>query len=65
MGGTQLKLEQHLESLSNNQAALEIFQEIGVREGEAEALKNLADLHQALGEDEVARQYAQRRWQPS
>jgi tetratricopeptide (TPR) repeat protein len=53
----QLKLEQHQESLINNQTALEIFQEISYRDGEAEVLKNLTKLHQALGEVEVARWY--------
>jgi len=52
-------LNQYPESLANSQAALEIFQEIGNRPGEAEALKNLAELHQALGEIETARQYGQ------
>lgn len=33
--------------------------EIGDRPNEAEALKNLAELHQALDEVEVARQYGQ------
>ena len=59
MGGTQIKLEQYPESLTNNQTALEIFREIGDQEGVAEALKNLAELQQALGEVEVARQYCQ------
>ena len=39
--------------------ALEIFQEIGVRQGEAEAFKSLAELHQVLGEIEMAQQYCQ------
>jgi tetratricopeptide (TPR) repeat protein len=52
-------LHQYSESLANNQAALEIFQEIGDRASEAEALKNLAELHQALGAVETARQYGQ------
>ena len=59
MGENQLKLHQYSESLANNQAALEIFQEIGDRASEAEALKNLAELHQALGEVDTARQYGQ------
>lgn len=59
IGETQLKLERYSASLTNNQAALEIFREIGVREGEAEALKNLAELHQALGQLKEARQYCQ------
>ena len=56
---TQLKLEQFEDCLANNQAALEIFEAIGSQDGIAEALKNLAELHQALGEMETARQYCQ------
>lgn len=59
MGATQFKLKKYSESLINNQVALEIFQEIGDRSGDAEVFKNLAELHHALGEIEVARQYCQ------
>ncbi|WP_448604000.1 tetratricopeptide repeat protein [Thermoleptolyngbya sp.] len=52
-------MEQYAESLTNNQAGLEIFREIGVQAGEAEALKNLAEVHQALGERVAARQYGE------
>lgn len=38
---------------------LEIFHKIESRGGEAETLKHLAELHQALGEVEVAQQYCQ------
>ena len=47
------------EALENLQAALSIFQEVKSQDDEAENLKNLAELHQALGEVEVARQYCQ------
>ncbi len=46
-------------SLTHNQAALEIFREIGDRANEAEALKNLAEVHQALGERVAARQHGE------
>ncbi|MEM7712368.1 MAG: tetratricopeptide repeat protein [Cyanobacteria bacterium P01_A01_bin.68] len=59
MGATQLKLEHYPECLTNNQAALEIFRGVGDRDGKAKVLKNLAELHQALGEVEVACQYCQ------
>ncbi len=36
-----------------------IFREIGDRDFEAKALKNLAELHKALGNIEMARQYCQ------
>lgn len=45
MGETQRKLQQYPESLTNTQSALQIFQDIGYRQGEAEALLNLAKLH--------------------
>jgi tetratricopeptide (TPR) repeat protein len=59
MGGVQLKLEKYPESLIYNQMALEIFHDIHDRTSEAKALKNLAELHQALGEIDVARQYCE------
>jgi tetratricopeptide (TPR) repeat protein len=58
-GATQLKLEQYPKSLTNIQTALEIFREIGNKTNEAKALKTLAELHQALGKVEVARQPCQ------
>jgi tetratricopeptide (TPR) repeat protein len=59
MGATQLKLKRYQECLTNNRAGMEIFQGIGDRDSEAKVFKNLAELHQALGEVEVARQYCQ------
>jgi tetratricopeptide (TPR) repeat protein len=59
LGGTQFKLEQYSKSLTHNQLALKIFQKIGDRNGESEALQQLAELHQTLGEIEVAQQYCQ------
>lgn len=59
MEATQIKLEQYSKSLISNQVTLDIFREIGDRPNEVEALKNLAELHQVLGEVEVARQYCQ------
>ena len=38
---------------------MEIDREIGFRSGEAETLKKFAELHHALGEIEMARQYCQ------
>ena len=58
-GATQIKLEQYPDALKNTNAALAIFREIGDRAAEAEALKNLAELHQKLGEAEVARGYCE------
>jgi tetratricopeptide (TPR) repeat protein len=46
-------------SWTNNQIALKIFQESGDKANEVEALKNLAELHQVLGEVETAQQYGQ------
>jgi tetratricopeptide (TPR) repeat protein len=57
MGATYLKLEQYSESLTYNQTSLEIFREIGGREGEAEALKNLAELHHRTGRLDQAREF--------
>ncbi len=59
MGITQIKLKQYPEALGNLQAVLEIFRAIHSPAGEATALKYLAEVHQALGEVEVARQYCQ------
>ncbi|MGB3493635.1 MAG: tetratricopeptide repeat protein [Elainellaceae cyanobacterium] len=59
LGVTQLKLKQYSEALSNLTTVLAIFRELGGRNGEAEVLKGLAELHQALGEVETARQYGQ------
>ncbi len=47
------------EALENLQTALSIFQEVKSRSDEADALKNLAELHQALGKVRVAQQYCQ------
>jgi tetratricopeptide (TPR) repeat protein len=58
-GATQIKLEQYPEALENSLAALAIFREIGDRTNEAEALKNLAELHQKMGESDVARDYCE------
>ena len=54
-----IKLEQYEEALKVLQDALEICEETGERSLHAEVLKNLAELHQAFGEMETARQYCQ------
>jgi tetratricopeptide (TPR) repeat protein len=59
LGAAQLKLEQYQKSLTNNKLALEIFQEIKDREQEAYALRNLAEVYQALGDEELAQHYCQ------
>jgi tetratricopeptide (TPR) repeat protein len=59
IGKTQLKLRNYLEALTQTQKALKIFQEIGDRNGESKVLRNLAELHQALNNIELARQYCQ------
>lgn len=59
LGATQMRFKQYSEALKNLNTALEIFRELGGRNGEAISLKCLAEVHQALGEIEVARQYAQ------
>ena len=59
MGATFLKIGQYPASSTHSQASLKILREIGDRTDEAEALKNLAELHQALGEIETARRYCQ------
>jgi len=58
LGVALLKQNSLSEALGNLQAALNIFQDVKSRSDESEALKNLAELHQALGEIGVARQYA-------
>ena len=59
LGVALLKQNSLSEALGNLQAALNIFQDVKKAEAnESEALKNLAELHQALGEIGVARQYA-------
>lgn len=59
LGVALLRQESTAKALENLEAALNIFQEIKSQSGESEALKNLAELHQTLGEVEVARRYAQ------
>ena len=59
MGITLLHQRSTTEALKNLQTALSIFQEVKSRSDEAETLKNLAELHQALGEVAVAQQYCQ------
>ena len=56
---TQIKLCQYSEAQGNLHTTLVIFREIGDRAGEAEALKYLAEINQALGGVEMARQYCQ------
>ena len=53
-------LSQYTESLDSLREALQISQEIGSHENKAGALGRLAELHQELGEVELAREYAQR-----
>jgi tetratricopeptide (TPR) repeat protein len=60
IGQIQLKLEWFSESLTHSQIAFDIFREIGDEAGKAEALKNLAELHQAQGEVEAARRFCQK-----
>jgi tetratricopeptide (TPR) repeat protein len=59
LGAAQIELKQYPNSIKNLGLALEIFCGINARNNLAEALKNLAKLHQALGELKEAQQYCQ------
>jgi tetratricopeptide (TPR) repeat protein len=59
LGVALLRQQNITEALENLQFALRIFQEVKSRDDESQALKNLAELHQVLGEIELARQYCQ------
>ena len=59
LGVAQTRHGLHKEALGNLQDGLEICRAISSRSVEAEALKYLAELHQVLGEVEVAQQYCQ------
>jgi tetratricopeptide (TPR) repeat protein len=59
IGVNQIQLNDWSDSLQKLRTALNTFREIGSRYGEAASLKYLSELYQALGEVEVARQYAQ------
>jgi tetratricopeptide (TPR) repeat protein len=59
IGFAQCSLGDYQTSLVNNKEALDFFQSMGYRPNEVEALKNLAEVYQSLGDIEVARQYAQ------
>lgn len=59
LGRTLIKVDSFTEALESLQSSMIICQKIGLREYEAESLKYLAELHQAMGEFEVAQQYCQ------
>jgi tetratricopeptide (TPR) repeat protein len=59
IGSALLGGKQYSESFTHNQKALVISREVGDRNLEAKTLKNLAELHKALGDIEVARQHCQ------
>jgi len=59
LGVALIGLEQNSDALEQLHAALLIFREVNSRSDEAEALKSLAELHQKLGEAEVARGYCE------
>lgn len=54
-----MNLKYFSEAIDNLNEALKIFHSISNKAGEAESFKNLAAVHQVLGEIEIARQYAQ------
>lgn len=58
-GITLTKTKQYDKALDSLTEALFITREIGFKSGEAETLQKLAELHQALGEVEMAQQYCQ------
>lgn len=59
LGNALGKLKKYPEAFKVLQESLTISKNIGDREGESHALRILAELHQARGENEVARQYCQ------
>jgi len=59
LGNALGKLQKYPEAFEVLQQSLRISKNIGDREGESHTLRILAELHQALGESELARQYCQ------
>lgn len=59
LGNALGKLKKYPEAFKVLQESLTISKNIGDREGESHTLRILAELHQARGESEVARQYCQ------
>jgi len=59
LGNALGKLQQYPEAFEVLQKSLKISKNIGDREGESHTLRILAELHQDLGECDVARQYCQ------
>lgn len=59
LGNALGKLQRYPEAFEVLQKSLKISKNIGDREGESHALRSLAELHQDLGECDVARQYCQ------
>ncbi|MEM9007435.1 MAG: tetratricopeptide repeat protein [Cyanobacteria bacterium P01_F01_bin.86] len=59
LGESKINLKYFSEAIDNLNEALKIFHSISNKAGEAESFKNLAAVHQVLGEIEIARQYAQ------
>ena len=59
IGFINLSLERYSAALKNFDVVLELFRRIGAQSEEAETLKHLAEVHQALGNPEKAKQYCQ------
>lgn len=59
LGNALGKLQKYPEAFEVLQQSLRISKNIGDREGESHTLRILAELHQALGESKLARQYCQ------